>query len=91
VSPVLFFTTEIRSAQRRKEGAMADPMKEYKDYAKSAGGLRKFSQMLLHNNQFGGGYAICVLESAADEVERLTKENARLARELQESKQKDLI
>lgn len=58
-------------------------MERYTKLGQSPCGLRHFSQkMLAHNREFGGGYAMHVLESAADEMERLQSEIARLEKEL---------
>lgn len=66
-----------------------DPMQKYINDGKTPEGLRHFSKLLYNNppSVFGSGYAICVVDSAADEIARLTEENARLAAALEGSKQ----
>jgi hypothetical protein len=46
-------------------------MKEYVDCGRTPEGLREFAFRLGSNRQLGGGYAICVLLSAAKQIEEL--------------------
>lgn len=71
---------------------MSDPMQKYKDFGKTPEGLRHFAHNLLANNrEFGGGYAICVFESAAEEIQRISDENAALVRKLNEATHPTLL
>lgn len=71
---------------------MTDPMQKYKDYGKTPEGLRHFAhKMLAHNREFGGGYAICVFDSAAEELQRLSSENVSLLRKLSEATHPTLL
>lgn len=71
---------------------MSDPMARYTELGKTPGGLRHFAhRMLAHNTQFGGGYAIHVLDSAADEMDRLLKEIEKLHQAVAEQRQRNLL
>lgn len=71
---------------------MNDPMQKYKDYGKTPDGLRHFAhKMLAFNREFGGGYAICVFDSAAEEIQRLEDENSELVRKLNEATHPTLL
>lgn len=70
---------------------MSDPMKRWTDYGKTPGGLRHFAKQVDFNPAVRCGYAIHVLESAADEIERLQDQVTQLVAVIEQSKQLPLL
>jgi len=70
---------------------MSDPMQKFTDFGKSPGGLRHFAKWVERSSEVRCGYAIHVLESAANEMELLNAKIEHLSSEIEKAKQIQLF